>query len=260
MGPLGNSLGQVLLSPVLRPAAFWSEVFSVRSLYFLLILFLPFGVANAARGWPILIGVAVPLVALLAWPNVNSKSIAMQYTICPAAVIAWAALVGVRRSAAGRTDSPRAMTLEGATALATALCMALVFGALPSSPRTTPFHHAGEARAAWEAHCRRLDTVVAWINRPDVSVLASSQAAAHLLGVRRLEALSDALDRRDLLAREAGPGKTWMDVFEWVLLDRQDEMRAGEQTTETVAAMFLRAGYEVRYDADDILLLQRPPR
>jgi hypothetical protein len=257
-GSLGGSLWQILLSPVLRPAVFWPEVFCDRSLYFLLILFLPLGVANAARGWPILVGLALPLAALLAWRNVNAKSIAYQYVTCLIAVITWAALVGTRRSAAGRSDPPRAMTLEGATALATALCMSLVFGALPSSPPTTPFHRGGQARAAWTAHCCRLDAVVALVNRPDASVVASGRVAAHLLGVRRLEPVSDALDRRELIAREAGPGKTWMDVFDWVLLDRQDMLKLGRETTDTVAVMFLRAGYEIRYDEDDILLLQRP--
>jgi uncharacterized membrane protein len=259
-GPLGNSLGQSLLSPVRRPAVFWREVLCDRSLYFLLILFLPFGVANAARGWPILISVAVPLAALLAWRNANAKSIAFQYVTCPIAVITWAALVGARRSAARRLDPQRAMMLEGATALATALGMALAFGTLPSSARTTPFHHEGQARAAWAAHCRKLDAVVALVNRPDASVVATGRVAAHLLGVRRLEPLCDALDRCELLAREAGPGKTWMDVFEWVLLDRQDMLRLGRENIDAVAVMFVRAGYQIRYDEDDILLLQRPAR
>jgi hypothetical protein len=150
------------------------------------------------------------------------------------------------------------MAVGGAGALATALCMSLVFGALPCTPPTTPFHIGADRRAEWTAHCRKLDRLVAQINRPDASVLASGRVAAHLLAVRRLEPLSDALDRRDLLAREAGPGKTWLDVFEWVLLDRQDMLQLGRETNDTVAAMCLQAGYEIRYHDSDILLLHRP--
>ncbi|MCJ7543718.1 MAG: DUF2079 domain-containing protein, partial [Phycisphaerae bacterium] len=255
---LGENAWRVLLSPVLRPGVFWPEVVSDRSLVFRLILFVPFGLANAVRGWPIQVALAVPLGALLAWHNANAKSIAFQYVTCLIVVITWAALIGVRRSPAGRSDPARTMAVEGAAALATALCMSLVFGVLPSSPPTTPFHVGQDRRAEWTAHCRRLDRLVAMINRPDTSVVASGRVASHLLAVRRLEPISDALDRQDLLAREAGPGRTWMDVFEWVLLDRQDMLQLGRETIDETAIAFLQAGFRVYYNADDILLLHRP--
>lgn len=255
---LGTNIGQILLSPVVRPGVFWPEVFSHRSLIFLLALFLPLGLGNALRGWPIQLALAVPLAALLAWHAVNAKSIAFQYVTCLIVVITWAAMIGARRSAVGRSDPAVAMTTSGTTALATALCMSLVFGALPSTPPTTPFHVGLDRSADWTAHCRRLDRLVASIDRPDAYVIASGRIAAHLLAVRRLEPITDALDRRDLLAREAGPGKTWLDVFEWVLLDRQDMLQLGRETADTVAAMCVDAGFEVRYNADDIILLHRP--
>ena len=49
-----------------------------------------------------------------------------------------------------------------------------------------------------------------------------------------------------------------MDVFEWVLLDRQDMLQLGRDTTDAVAAMCLHAGYEIRYEDSDILLLHHP--
>ena len=76
---------------------------------FLLILFLPFGLANAVRGWPIQVALAVPLGVLLAWHNANAKSIAFQYVTCLIVVIVLAVMVGARRSAWGRADPAAAM-------------------------------------------------------------------------------------------------------------------------------------------------------
>ncbi|MGA2266098.1 MAG: DUF2079 domain-containing protein [Phycisphaerae bacterium] len=50
---LGNSAWEIAMSPFLRPRVFWPEVLSSESIFFLLILFLPFGLLNAARGWPL---------------------------------------------------------------------------------------------------------------------------------------------------------------------------------------------------------------
>ncbi len=258
--PLGSNIWEIAASPVLRPRAFWGQVLSFESLVYLLILFLPLGLANALRGWPIQIALAIPLGLLLAWHVENAKCIAFQYVTCLIVVIVWAAMIGVRRSALGRAKPAAAMAVAGAGAMATALSMAFVFGTLPCTPATTPFHLYERHRVTWDPHVRRLDRLVVRVNRPDASVLASGRAAAHLLAVRRVEPLSDALDRRELLTREAGEGKTWMDVFEWVLLDRQDMLQLSQETIDAVAADFRLAGYETHYDADDLLLLHRPAR
>jgi uncharacterized membrane protein len=255
---LGNNVWEIAVSPFLHPWAFWSRVFSSDSLYYLLILFLPFGLLNAVRGWPLQLAVAVPLTLLLAWHISTAKCIAFQYVTCPIIVIAWAAMVGARRSAAARANPAAAMGVAGAAALATALCMSLVFGALPTTPPTSPFYVHEAHRPLWDPHVRELDRLVAMINRPDTSVLASGRVASHLLTVRRLEPLSDALDRKDLLAREAGPGKTWMDVFEWVLVDRTDTGQFERPALDAVIVQFLQAGYEIRYDNSEVILLHRP--
>jgi hypothetical protein len=68
-----------------------------------------------------------------------------------------------------------------------------------------------------------LNTVVEEIRaEPAAAVLASSRFAAHLLDVERLEAPIRALSNRDRLAAEAGPGKAWIETFDWVVLDLLD--------------------------------------
>jgi len=254
---LGGNVREIVLSPFLRPSVFWPTVFSRESLYFVLILFLPFGLANALRGWPLQVALMVPLGTLLAWQNIYAKSIAFQYVTCLIVVIMFAALVGARRSAFARARPAAAMATYGAAALATALCMSLVFGELPSTPPTDPFHVAPTDRPAYDAHCRQLDRLAAMIDRPDAYVLASGRVASHLLKVKRLEPLSDFYERQSLLDREAGPGKTATDLFEWVLLDKSDDARDGRATLEAAARHFIAAGFEVRYDRDDIVLLHR---
>ncbi len=255
---LGDTTWEIVLSPFLRPRLFWPEVLSTASLYYLLILFLPFGLRNAVRGWPLQIAIAAPLAILLSWRVSAAKCIAFQYVTCPIIVITLAAMVGARRSAAARANPAAVMGVCGAAALATALGMSLVFGALPSTPPTSPFYVHESQRPLWDPHVRELDRLVGMINKPNATVLASGRVAAHLLAVRRVEPLSDALDRRDLLAREAGEGKTWRDVFDWVLLDRMDIGQFDLDTLNAVIVQFLQDGYQVRYDDSEIILLHRP--
>ncbi|MGA2266789.1 MAG: DUF2079 domain-containing protein, partial [Phycisphaerae bacterium] len=186
------------------------------------------------------------------------KCIGFQYVTCPVVVITWAAMIGARRSAAARANPAATMTISGAAALATALVMSLIFGALPTTPPTSPFYIHESFRPQWDPRVRELDHLVAMINRPDASVLASGRVASHLLAVRRLEPLSDALDRKDLLAREAGEGKSWMDVFQWVLLDMTDIGQFDRHVMDETVAQFRQAGYETVYDNSDIILLRRP--
>jgi uncharacterized membrane protein len=255
---LGNSSLEIALSPFLHPRAFWLQVLSSESLYYVLVLFVPFGLLNAVRGWPLQIALVVPLTVVLSWHFSNARCIAFQYITCLAIVAMWAALVGARRSATGRANPAAAMTVFGTTALATALTMSLVFGALPTTPPTSPFYVHESYRPQWDPRVKELDRLVALIDKPDASVLASGRVASHLLGVRRLEMFVDALNQKDLLAREAGPGKSWIDVFQWVLLDMTDTGQIDRHFMDETVAQFRQAGYETVYDNSEIILLRRP--
>ena len=76
---LGDSAAEILLSPILRPAVFWGNVFRPRCAYFVLALTIPLGLANVARGWLFVLGAALPLGVLLAWDFIPATSIAFQY-------------------------------------------------------------------------------------------------------------------------------------------------------------------------------------
>ncbi len=91
---LGGSAYEILLSPVVRPAAFWGTVVRPQCGYFLLCLAVPLGLPSLRRGWPVLLTLALPVLVLLAWQHPSATSIAFQYTTSLIPFLFLAAMVG----------------------------------------------------------------------------------------------------------------------------------------------------------------------
>jgi hypothetical protein len=103
-----------------------------------------------------------------------------------------------------------------------------------------------------------LQSAVALVDRPDASVLATGRIAAHLLRVRRLESAEQAVVRWDLVSREVGSGRSPIEVFDWVVLDRYEQFQQSSDRTLFWIDQARQAGYETVVDEDGLIVLRRP--
>ena len=189
---LGGTAGAILLSPVTKPAAFWGPILSRDSLYYVLALAVPLGVSAVTRGWRLALAGALPLGVLLAWQHKGATCIAFQYvtTLLP---VAWiAALMGAERRSRGM-ETATGLRRHGACALAGCAAASLALSAFPWAPVNTYYNVPPPHRAVWRARARVLDSVAARLNSPDVTVIATSRLAPHLLEAAGLEVVNEML-------------------------------------------------------------------
>jgi len=281
---LGDTPAQIVLSPILRPAEFWGNVFRPRAVVFLLALAVPLGLSNLLRGWKTLVAAALPLGVLVAWDFLPATSIAFQYhtvalPVLFAAAISGAAVGGGRLEPRPPHDDPPAVRAPlpvhglwtgGIGALAASLTASLTLGAMPwSSPTMTevllvgyPGERWGETmfenRRAGSAGNAALDRIVARVGRADARVLATGRIAAHLLMVERLEPVGTARSRWSAFAAQAGPGRSAVELFDWVVLDLHEKFYQSEEDIEFVAAAAEEAGFRLVH-AEHAIAVYRAP-
>jgi uncharacterized membrane protein len=274
---LGRTGTEVLLSPILRPRAFWGQIFQLPSLLFLLALLTPLGFRTVFRGGVLLAAAAPPLLLLLAWQQPQSTSIAFQYVTMLMPTFFLAALAGaaelstsVARAAPDkRASDTSGFLIAGTSALVGGLTASTFFGALPWSGATLTVmlaksyqvggQHTGEnPRAVGTKGHADLHGVVAMVDYRTSAVLASGRVAAHLLNVRRLESVEQAIARWRDLSAEAGGGRSGVEVFDWVVLDFYEQFQQSEGNMQWVREEAERAGYRVVHSRDGIVVLKRP--
>jgi uncharacterized membrane protein len=254
---LGDSTWEVLLSPLLRPEAFWGTLLRARSAWFLLSLLAPLGLMPLGRGRWFLLACVPPLAVLLAWGHPPATSIAFQYTTTLIPVLFLAAMAGAAsRGAAARV-------------LAASALSSLWIGAMPwSSPTLTDmigqtYLAAGDSRVLEDRRAgspghAMLNQIVARVGTSESSVLATGRVAAHLLGVRRLDTVGQARGRWGAFQAEAGPGRSPIELFDWVVLDTMERFQQSGEELEFVAEEARRAGYRVVQSGRGIVVMARP--
>jgi uncharacterized membrane protein len=273
---LGDSPITVGLSPVLRPAAFWGQMLRSASIYFLLGLLVPWHLPSMLRGWPLLLALALPITVLLAWEHGPAVSIAFQYVSESLLVLYLAALSGSGglrgRLVAdlNREPSADARRIGAVAAVAASLTAASLFGSLPwSSPTLTvmiaqSYEVEGQEDAVFNPRAvgtpghALVKVVLAEIDRPDASVVATGRIASHLLRVRRLESAEQALVRWELLTREMGPTRSPIEAFDWVVLDRYERFQQSSDRIQILWDAARDAGYRTTLDEDGLIVLRRP--
>ncbi len=281
---LGDSGLEILLSPVRRPGAFWGQVLRPASVYFLLALTVPWHLPTLFRGWPLLLATVLPLGILVAWPHGPAISIAFQYVTEMILVFFLAAVCGSGRVVTGASTPGGAAAPPGGAgarlaggwpaaaawgALGASLTASWLFGSLPWSGPTLTLMHAqtypvpegrlvANPRAAGTAGHALLTEMVGRVSDADAAVLATGRIAAHLLHVRRLESVEQALVRWEALADEAGPGRSPLHVFDWIVLDTYEHFQQSPERTERVLEEARRIGYEEIQNRQGLILLQRP--
>lgn len=255
----GGSFGTLLLSAFSRPLVFWGEVFKLRSIYYLLAICVPVGLPSLVRGWPVLIALIAPLTVLLTWDFDGATSLAMQYVTLLTPIVFLAGMVGAARCPWRGTDRRQTLTRFGVLAATSGLVASFFMGALPFSRETIPFALTAPEAEALAPHHAALDRAVKMADRGAAAVLASGRLAAHFLGVRRLELLTFALWRQDQLRREAGPNKSWIEVFDFVVVDLNDvKLHHSLEETRTCVLAAEAAGYRAQFAQSGVLVYVRP--
>ena len=271
---LGSSSIEIGLSPLLRPHTFWGQILRAESLLFVLTLLLPFGLCTLRRGWLILSAAALPMLVLLAWEHLPATCIVFQYvtTLVPVffvAALSGGASGGAAESVQGDSRSADGLLTSGASVLAACLTASVFFSSLPWSSPTLTIMEAGSylrdgqrfdsnPRAVGTPGNEQLNAIVDRVNRPEFAVLASGRVAAHLLRVRRLEAVEQAIVRWDDLSDEAGPGRSGVEVFDCVVLDTYESFQQSTEKMQFIVAEAAGAGYKAIPAGDGILVLYRP--
>ena len=223
---LGDTAGAILLSPFTQPAAFWGPVLSRDSLYYLLALTIPVGVSAVTRGWRFGLAGAVPLGVLLVWQHKGATCIAFQYVTTLLPVVWIAALVGAARASAGGREGG-GLGRHGACALAGCAAASLALSAFPWAPLNTYYNVPAPYRAEWRGRARVIDGVAGRLNSPEVSVIATSRLASHLLEAEQLEVVGDLLRVGTDTPTEQGVSvdealRRRVGEFEYIAMDLQD--------------------------------------
>jgi hypothetical protein len=104
-----------------------------------------------------------------------------------------------------------------------------------------------------------VESVVAQVEQdPDASVVATGRIASHLLRVRRLESVEQALVRWDLLASEMGTRRSPIEAFDWLVLDQYEQFQQSLERTHFLLEAARDAGYGTVLDKDGLIVLRRP--
>jgi uncharacterized membrane protein len=266
---LGDSGLEIIASPVLRPGVFWGTVLRPESFYFLAALLVPLGWRSLYRGRWILLTCVLPVVVLLAWGHRPATCIAFQYTTTLIPVLFLAAMVGARQ----RGDCASSGTVAGpmwratVTAFLGCATASLWFGSSPWCRNTLTdvlgqtYAETGmsrlEDRLPASAGIDALHEIVALVDKHNATVLATGRIAAHFVGVERLDTVGQAPQRWTAFEREAGPGRSGIELFDWILIDTYERFQQSDENIAFVLNEALRADYRTVETRRGIVVLRR---
>lgn len=260
---LGSNTGEILLSPVLRPAAFWGAWLSYDRWYYLLLLLLPCGMPAIVRGWYLLLPTLLPLGVLIVWDHPPAHCIAFQYASTLLPLFWLAAMTGaVKVQIAGDSKAPN----YAMTACFTGVVLSLFVGQLPFSG-TTLLDVDGQTygtqdemrrRAGQEDSLWLTDQLQALRNQP-ATCLATGRIAAHLVGMPDIETVGQYIERRERLS-QLPDRSVPMRHYQWVILDRRESFQQSHQQTQFVEAEARAAGFVETISRYDLVVLKRVDR
>ena len=260
---LGNSPAEIVLSPVLRPEAFWGAIFRWDKLAFCLSLWIPCFLPSLIRGWRWMLPSLLPLLVLIVWDHKPATSLAFQYSSALLPLFWLAALDGGRAA-------PR---LSATAALLSGLVLSLYAGQLPYSSPTLldvighTYQTGSEGEVAWgfrrtdAADGQWLTQQVARVRVQAGPVLATGRIAAHLVGNEDVETVGQFLERSDRLAELPDRRDNPLGHYRWIVLDRREAFQQDPTSTAAVEQSARQAGFQVTAEAYDVLVMERggPP-
>jgi uncharacterized membrane protein len=266
---LGGSPMQVLLSPVLRPAAFWGQLVREQTVYFLLGLLLPCFVPAWIRGWRWMLAAVLPLGVLLVWEHRPAQSLAFQYasTLLPIFWIASTSGASLNTSAQGRWLADFQFGDMGAAvgALATSLVLSIFLGQMPWSARTLtdvatktyPPTEMGPRLQIGSPENAFLNKQILAIRQDGRAVLATGRIAAHCVGNEDVETVGQYLQRREQLSRLADREGRPILHYRWIIVDRQESFQQTVEETQRVETEAKASGFRLIEEFNDIAVYER---
>ena len=266
---LGGNAWEVLLSPMLRPAAFWGSLFRWDKCYFVLSLWLPCFIPSLLRGWRVLLATVLPLLVLLVWDHRPASSLAFQYasTLLP---LFWLATIQGSRPAVQVSDAPQSQSRlsfsaigVAAGALSTCMILSLYVGQLSYSSPTlwdvigVTYGPHDEQRRDTDADGRWLTEQLQQIRSDGSPVLATGRIAAHLVGNRDVETVGQYLVRRPQLADLPDRLGNPIAHYRWIVLDRHEGFQQSAAEIASVEAEARQAGFQTIADEFGIAIMHR---
>ena len=105
---------------------------------------------------------------------------------------------------------------------------------------------------------RVLNQIVTRVGGREAAVLATGRIAAHLLMVRRLDTVGQACRRWKEFEKEVGPGRSAIELFDWVALDTHEQFYQSPEELRWIRDEAVKAGYRVLQSDRGIVVLARP--
>ncbi len=259
---LGNSPTAILLSPLIRPEAFWGQVLKLENIAFVSLLWLPCGLPALLRGWRYLFPTLLPLGVLIVWDHAPAHNLAFQY---PSTLLPLFWLATLSGAMVGNAKHASSSALPSAvTALVTGLVLSLFVGQLPFSSLTLrdveamTYGAESELRRQYDGEDGRwLTEQIEKIRVTGDECLATTRIAAHLVGNRDIETVGQYIQRRDKLA--ALPDRSGAPIrhYRWVILDRNDLGTISAAETTQVETEVRQNDFELIEDQYNIGIYRR---
>ncbi len=257
---LGNSAWEVVLSPFLRPAVFWSLLFRWTNFAFLACLIVPCFLGAVLRSWTTLAAAAIPLGVLLIWDHKPATCLAFQYPSVLLPVLWIATVDGISRIAANKQWA------ASTAALVTAATLSLFVGQLPYSSETLSDILAATypADATWRRRSGDEDSnwILAETAKIDLAknrVLATGRIAAHLVGCQDVETIGQFAQRRDHLAELDRSLATPLKRYDWIVLDFEESFQQSPEQTRAVYNEAIANGFSTHVFRYNVAFLQYSP-
>ncbi len=262
---LGNTPFEIVVSPILRPTAFWGQALRVENLIFIAALWLPCGLASLWQGWRWILPTLLPLGVLIVWDHRPAHSLAFQYTSTLLPLFWLASLTGTAPSRdAGSTSAMPTALPQAVTALATGLVLSVFLGQFPYSATTLSDVAAisYDKSSPWQREHNSEDGV--WLHNQlrairasGAECLATGRIAAHLVGNRDVETVGQYLERRERLSQLPDRLGKPLQHYQWIVLDRREQFQQKQTQTAEVEREALDAGFLITADEFEIVILQR---
>lgn len=266
---LGDSAAEVLLSPVVRPSAFWGQLLRVEKVAFVASLLLPCGVLSLRSGWVWLLPSVLPMGVLLVWDHLPAASLAFQYPSILLPVFWLAALMGSLNGLSTEQTSVSKIWMMGrgepaaVGALVTGLMLSLFVGQLPYSSPTlldveARTYHADSSmrRNSSQDDGRWLLSQLEQVEQDLGTVLATGRIASHLVGNEDVETVGQYFLRLDQLTALPQRNGNPLMHYEWIVLDRLETFQQTQEETLDIERQAKEAGYEIVDDQYDVILLR----
>jgi len=255
---LGNTLGEVVCSPVTKPTVFWPLLFDLKDWTFLACLIIPLGVNVFWHSKWLWLAILPPVAVLFVWDHRPATCLAFQYPSSLLPVMWLAVVLSVQKSPRD-AQHPAAMGV-----LAASLLLGMYLGMFPYSGDTlgdvkvaTYAPSESQNRLRGKEDSDWLLTELSKVDR-DSKVLATGRIAAHLVGCQDLETVGQFILRRPDLELLPTRSSGALQHYDLIILDLNEQFQQLTRESEAIYAEALAMGYQVTRSEYSVVFLSRP--